>query len=99
MEEPYGSFTDFHQIWGRRLTDCLRIFTGFDGGALRIVYGFLPDLGEKASGFLTDLCFLADGFLYGFLPVSVRSTGRRCEKKAVLTSKHSLCYQSLSSAI
>ena len=48
-------FTEFYRIWGRRLTDCLRIFTGFGGGGLRIVFGFLPDLGEEAYGFLPDL--------------------------------------------
>ena len=53
-EEAYGLFTDFYRIWGRRLTDCLRIFTGFGGGGLRIVYGFLPDLGEEAYGLFTD---------------------------------------------
>ena len=65
-EEAYGLFTDFYRIgggglrivdfyriWGRRLTDCLRIFTGFGGGGLRIVYGCLPDLGEEAYGLLT----------------------------------------------
>ena len=54
MEEVYGLFTDFLPDLGRRLTDCLRIFTGFVGGRLRIVYGFLPDLEEEAYGLLTD---------------------------------------------
>ena len=31
----------------RRLTDCLRVCTG---EGLRIVYGFAPDVGEKAYG-------------------------------------------------
>ena len=54
VEEAYGLFTDFDRIWGRRLTDCLRIFTGCKGGGLRMAYGFLPDLGEEAYGLLTD---------------------------------------------
>ena len=63
-EEASGLFTDFYRIlgWrlpdflrffyrilGRRLPDCLRICTGFWGGGFRIVYGFVPDFGEKAS--------------------------------------------------
>ena len=54
-EEAYGLCTDVYRIWGRRLTDCLRILTGFGGGGLRIVYGFLPDVKEEAYGFLPDL--------------------------------------------
>ena len=54
-EGAYGLFTDFNRIWGRRLTDCLRIFTSFGGGlgekGLRIVYGLGLDLGEEAYGF------------------------------------------------
>ena len=40
-----------------RLSDCLRIFTGFGGrwgGGLRIASGFLPDLVEEAYGLFTD---------------------------------------------
>ena len=48
-EEASGLFTDFYRILGRRLWDCLRIFTGVWGGGFRIVYGFVPDFGEKAS--------------------------------------------------
>ena len=47
-------FTDFYRIWGRRLTDFLRILTGCKGGGLRMVYGFLPDWGEEAYGLFTD---------------------------------------------
>ena len=61
----YGFFC---RIWWRRLTDCLRILTGFGGGGVRIVcvftgckggglrmaYGFLSDLGEEAYRLLTD---------------------------------------------
>ena len=57
VEEAYGLFTNFDWIWGRRRTDCLRIFTGCKGGGLRMVYGFLPDLGEDVYGFLTDFFF------------------------------------------
>ena len=53
-EEAYGLITEFYRIWGRRLTDCLRIFTGFGGGGLRTVFGFLPDLVEEAYELLTD---------------------------------------------
>ena len=54
MDEAYGLFTDFYRMWGTRLTDCLQICTGFGGAGLRIVYGFGPDLGEKAYGSFTD---------------------------------------------
>ena len=37
-----------------KLTDGLQIFTGFGEGGLRIVYGFGPDLGQKAYGLFTD---------------------------------------------
>ena len=47
--------TDFYRIGGRRLTDCLRIFTGCRGRGLRNVYGFVPDLGEEACGLFIDL--------------------------------------------
>ena len=36
----------------RRLTDCLRVCTG---EGLRIVYGFVPDVGEKVYGLFTGL--------------------------------------------
>ena len=49
VEEASGLRPDFYRILGRRLTDCLRICTGFWGGGFRIVYGFVPDFGEKAS--------------------------------------------------
>ena len=52
-DEAYGLFTDLYRIWGRRLADCLWIWTGFGGGGLRIVYGFGPDLGEEACGLFT----------------------------------------------
>ena len=48
-EEASELFTDLYRILGRRLPDCLRICTGFWGGGFRIVYGFVPDFGEKAS--------------------------------------------------
>ena len=41
-----------------RLTDCLWICTGFGGGGLPIVYGFGPDLEEKAYGLLTDFYWM-----------------------------------------
>ena len=53
-EEAYGLCTDVYRIWGRRLTDCLRILTGFGGGGLRIVYGFLPDVKEEAYEWFED---------------------------------------------
>ena len=53
-EEASGLFTIFFRVLGRRLPDCLRIFTGFWGGGFRIVYGFVPDFGEKASRLFTD---------------------------------------------
>ena len=34
-EKAYGLLADFYRIWGRRLTDCFRIFAGFGGGGLR----------------------------------------------------------------
>ena len=54
-DEAYGLITDFYRMWRTRLTDCLRICTGFGGGGLRIVYGFGPDLGEEACGLFLDL--------------------------------------------
>ena len=45
-------------MWGTRLTDCLQICTGFGGAGLRIVYGFGPDLGEKAYGSFTDFYWM-----------------------------------------
>ena len=69
-DEAYGLLTDLYRIWGRRLADCLWIWTGFGGGGfadclwiwtgfggegLRIVYGFVPDLGEEACGLFMDL--------------------------------------------
>ena len=54
-EQAYGLLTDSYRIWERslrifygflnnvkesRLTDCLRILTGFGRGSLRIFYGF-----------------------------------------------------------
>jgi hypothetical protein len=39
-EEAYGLCTDVCRILRRRPTDCVRMFTGFGGGGLRIVYGF-----------------------------------------------------------
>ena len=58
---------------GRRLPDCLRIFSGFWGGGYRIAYvfyGFLPDCGEEASGLFTDFFRILGGFrfVYGFFP-------------------------------
>ena len=50
-DEAYGMFPDFYHMWRTRLTDCLWSCTGFGGGGLPIVYGFGPDLGEKAYGF------------------------------------------------
>ena len=47
-------FTDFYRILGKRLPDCLQIFTGFWGGGFRFVYGFSPDFGEEACGLLTE---------------------------------------------
>ena len=44
------------RIGARRLTDCLRSFTGFGGEGLRIACGFLPDLGEEAYGLFSDFC-------------------------------------------
>ena len=41
-------------MWRTKLTECLRIFTACGGRGLRIVYGFGPDLGEKAYGLFTD---------------------------------------------
>ena len=70
-DEAYGLFTDFYRIWGRRLTDCLRILTGCKGGGLRMVYGFLPDWGRR----LTDCLRIFTGcrgrglpIVYGFVP-------------------------------
>ena len=66
-------FTDFYRIWGRRLTDCLRIFTGCKGGGLRIVYGFLPDDGllpmveDEAYGLSTDFYRMSGEEAYGLL--------------------------------
>ena len=37
-----------------RLTDCLRILTGFGKESLRIFYDFLRGEGEQAYGLLTD---------------------------------------------
>ena len=67
-EEACGLCADVYRIWGRwglwiftgiawrrRLTDCVRMFTGFGGGGLRIVRGCLQDLGEEAYGFLPEL--------------------------------------------
>ena len=65
-KEACGLLMDSDRICGRRLTDCLRIFTGcrgrdclwiwtgFGGEGLRIVYGFLPDVEDEAYGLLTD---------------------------------------------
>ncbi len=44
-------------VYGR-LTDCLRICTGFWGGGFRIFYGFVPDLDEKAYGLFTGLYWI-----------------------------------------
>ena len=41
-------------MWRTRLTDCLWIFTGCGGRGLRIVYGFVPDLGKEACGLFMD---------------------------------------------
>ena len=112
-EEAYGWFTDFYRIGGRRLTDCLRIFTGCRGRGLRIVHGFVPDLGEEACGLFIDLDRiwgfvrisagqLTDSWGWKeFWSAQVKKIIHRKKmwKKAVLTSKHSVCYQSLSSAI
>ena len=65
--------TDFYRIWGRRLTDCLRILTGCKGGGLRMVYGFLPDWGEEAYGFLPDV----EDEAYGMFTDLYRIWGRR----------------------
>ena len=46
--------TDFDQIAGKTLPDCLRILTGLWGGGFRIFYGFFPDCEEEASGLLTN---------------------------------------------
>ena len=54
-EEACGLFMDLDRIWGRRLTDCLRIFSGCGGRGLRIVYGFLPAVEDEAYGLFTDL--------------------------------------------
>ena len=64
---------DLDRIWGRRLTDCLRIFSGCGGRGLRIAYGFLPDVEDEAYGLLTDFtgCGGRVGglrIIYGFLP-------------------------------
>ena len=61
-EDAYGLFTDFYRIWGRRLTDCLRIFTGFGGGGLRIAYGFLPAWGRIGGKDLADCFWIGTGF-------------------------------------
>ena len=67
-EKAYGLFAEFYRMWRRRLTDCLRIlpdvkeeaydclriFTGFGGRGLRIVYGFRSVLEEKAYGLFAD---------------------------------------------
>ena len=69
----YELFAHFYRMWWTRLTGCLRIFTrcggrgftdclqictGFGGAGLRIVYGFGPDLGEKAYGSFTDFYWM-----------------------------------------
>ena len=54
-KEACGLFMDLDRIWGRRLTDCLRFFSGCGGRGLRmIVYGFLPDVVDEAYGLFTD---------------------------------------------
>ena len=45
---------DFDRVWRRRLTDCLRMFTGCRGRGLRIVYGCLPDVEDEAYGLFKD---------------------------------------------
>ena len=46
---------DFDRVWRRRLTDCLRMFTGCRGRGLRIAYGCLPDVEDEAYGLFSDL--------------------------------------------
>ena len=80
-DEAYGLFTDFYRMWGRRrrLTDCLRIFTGCGGRSLRIVYGFLPDVEDELTNCLRIFTGCGDEGLrivYGFLP-DVRGRGLR----------------------
>jgi len=85
--EAYGLCTVFCRIWWRRLTDCLRIFTGFWGRRRKEeAYGFLPDVKEEATDFyriwgwrLADCLWIFIGFgggglriVYGFLPDSGR---------------------------
>ena len=62
-------FTDFFRIVGRKLPDCLRIFTGFWGGGFRIVYGFFPNCGEEASGLFTDFYQIVGRRLPDFLRI------------------------------
>ena len=77
-EQAYGLLTDSDRIWERsirifygflnnvkesRLTDCLRILTGFGRGSLRIFYGV------KESR-LTDCLRILTGFVRGSLRIS-----------------------------
>ena len=71
---------DLDRIWGRRLADCLRIFTGCGGRSLRNVSGFLPDVKDEAY---TNCLLIFTGcggrglrVVYGFLPdVGVEAYG------------------------
>ena len=62
---------------GRRLTDCLRIFTACGGRGLRIAYGFLPDVEDEACGLFTDLDRIGGRRLTDCLQISLRIWGRR----------------------
>ena len=72
-DEAYGLIKDFYRMWRTRLTDCLRICTGFGGGGLRIVYGFGPDLVDRIVYGLDRIWWTGFGgegsrIVYGFLP-------------------------------
>ena len=70
-------FTDFYRILGKRLPDCLQIFTGFWGGGFRFVYGFSPDFGEEACGLLTEFDRILGRKTSGLFTDFYRILGRR----------------------